>query len=66
MGTITSRKRKDNATAYTAQIRINRDGAQFIRKANLQLNAGCSGADQTVWAEAGGVRCCWKWIAITG
>jgi integrase len=26
MGTITSRKRKDNSTAYTAQIRINRDG----------------------------------------
>jgi integrase len=26
MGTITSRKRKDNTTAYTAQIRINRDG----------------------------------------
>ncbi|MDD1020675.1 tyrosine-type recombinase/integrase [Pseudomonas sp. TNT2022 ID1048] len=26
MGTITARKRKDNSTAYTAQIRINRDG----------------------------------------
>jgi hypothetical protein len=26
MGTITSRKRKENSTAYTAQIRINRDG----------------------------------------
>jgi len=26
MGTITSRKREDNSTAYTAQIRINRDG----------------------------------------
>lgn len=26
MGTITSRKRKDNSTAYTAQIRINRNG----------------------------------------
>lgn len=26
MGTITSRKRKDNSIAYTAQIRINRDG----------------------------------------
>lgn len=26
MGTITSRKRKDHSTAYTAQIRINRDG----------------------------------------
>lgn len=26
MGTITSRKRKDNSTAYTAQIRINQDG----------------------------------------
>ena len=26
MGTITSGKRKDNSTAYTAQIRINRDG----------------------------------------
>jgi hypothetical protein len=26
MGTITARKRKDNSTAYAAQIRINRDG----------------------------------------
>lgn len=26
MGTITARKRKENSTAYTAQIRINRDG----------------------------------------
>lgn len=26
MGSITARKRKDNSTAYTAQIRINRDG----------------------------------------
>ncbi|AGE24963.1 hypothetical protein TU75_12945 [Pseudomonas poae] len=26
MGTITAHKREDNSTAYTAQIRINRDG----------------------------------------
>jgi hypothetical protein len=32
MGTITSRKGKDNSTVCTAQIRINRDGATVYQE----------------------------------
>ncbi len=32
MGTITSRRRKDGTTGYTAQIRIMRDGAKVYQE----------------------------------
>ncbi len=60
MGTITSRKRKDNSTAYTAQIRINRDGKTVYQESQTfdrkQVAQAWIKRRETELAEPGGIE----------
>ncbi|EJL01230.1 integrase family protein [Pseudomonas fluorescens Q2-87] len=60
MGTITSRKGKDNSTACTAQIRINRDGATVYQESQAsdckQVAQAWIKRRETELAEPGGIE----------
>lgn len=60
MGTITARKRKDNSTAYTAQIRINRDGKTVYQESQTfdrkQVAQAWIKRRETELAEPGGIE----------
>lgn len=60
MGTITSRKRKDHSTAYTAQIRINRDGKTVYQESQTfdrkQVAQGWIKRRETELAQLGAIE----------